>query len=229
MALTPQPLPTNARDGLGRLGLDQLFDSLWLGAESFVNSEKAFRNTQRLTLVGLALSSDEMAAEGKHNDEGIAHLDNALSQLANARAHLDAGIGQRIDITMRSDAFRGGLARGRDTFVDQLSKQDFHPDDFKQIVDIWDSKAGIVTSTGLSGLLNELEATTQRVRDLRSQPDRGRVSGSLPLWKLILVGAVCVGGLGAVISCFTWFGCTWVTAFLQWYAPSLGALVAGGC
>src|SRR6266404_1753557 len=186
MALTPQPLPANARDGLGRLGLDQVFDSLWLAAESFVNSEKAFRNTQRLNLVGLALSNDEMAAERKHNDEGIGHLGNALSNLAQAHAHLDAGIGQRIDITTRSDAFRSGLARSRETFVDQLNKQDFHPDDFKQIVDIWDSKAGIVTSTGLSGVLNELEATTQKVRDLRSQPDRGRVSGSLPLWKMIL-------------------------------------------
>jgi len=196
-------LPVEAKKGLSEIGLDGVFNSLWLAAESFVNSEKALRMVGRLSAVeGLVLSGDEETAETKYNEAGIAHLGNALSQLAQARAQLYPGVIQRLDKATRTDDFRGTLARARTNFMHQLSSQDIQPNDFREIIGIWNSKMGIAAN-GVSGVLDDLHATIGRVRELRLQPNRGREAGSpLPLWKAILITTIIVIDIGAVIVCF---------------------------
>jgi hypothetical protein len=224
-------LPAEAQDGLSKLGLDGLFDSVWLAAESFIASEKNVRALQRLEVVGMApLGVDEAEAEAKHNEAGLAHLRDALSRLDRGRPQVDPKLIQRLDKAVRTDGFRGALARARENFVHQLSQEDIKPDDFREIISLWDGKMALATASGFSGLLGDLHSTIARVEELRNEPNRGREPASpLVLWKLLLVAGVVLLDIGAVIACYIWGGCSWILAFLAAVNPGLAALVALGC
>lgn len=222
-------VPAEARDGLGRLGLATVLDEYAGASDEFTQSERVMRRAQRIRSIGFTAVEPELTAEGAHNDEDLKHVEQALVEIRNARTQLDPGLVARINGTVRSDQGRQALARSRENFAQQLTEQDLHLDDFQQILGIWDSQSGQVASGGFSVLLDQLEASTLKLRDLRSQPSRGRERGSLPLWKEILIACTILVSLGAVIACFIWSACVWVMAFLGWYAPSLKILVELGC
>jgi len=94
---------------------------------------------------------------------------------------------------------------------------------------MWDRHSQTVTSRGLSGVHDELEATIRRAREVRSQPDRGRARGSIPLWKALIAAGLILVSVASVIACFIWFGCTWVAAYLSIVSPEILALINQGC
>jgi hypothetical protein len=224
-------VPVQVRDLLVRAGLSSGLDELRLAADSFIQSEQTFRKSQRVLAAGFnpALSQSEGQDESVHNNEGLAHLDKVLSEIANTRNQFDHGLINRINMAATTDEFRKALLRGRDEVVHQLIEQDFLPDDFREIVSIWDSCSQVVTSRGLSGVLDELETTIRSARDVRSRPDRGRQSGSIPVWKAIIVASILVVGLGTVLACFIWAGCAAITEIAGFASSGCGALLAAGC
>jgi len=223
-------IPVEARDGLGRVGLATPLDSLANAADEFVQSEQAYRKEQRIRLTGFVATDPERLAEAQHNAAGLKHLDEALTYIRNARGQLVPDLLARLDATVRSDQGRQALANGRENFAQLLSQEDLHVPDFQEILAAWDSHLSQVTAAGFSGLFEQIEASTARLKEVRSQPNRGREAASpLPLWKIILIACTILVSLGAVIVCFVWFGCGWIMAYLKIYAPALAALVAMGC
>jgi hypothetical protein len=234
MVLSSIDVPAEVKDLLGRVGLSRVFDELRLAGDSFIQSEQTFRKSQRVLAAGFhpAVSQAEGQNEAVHNSDGLAHLATVLSEIANTRRQFDPGMIHRIDMAATTDDFRQAVLRARDNVVHQLIEVDLLPEDFREIVSIWDSHSQHVTSSGLSGVLNHLEETIRRARDVRSQPDRGRQRGSIPMWKAIIIASVLVLALGMVLACFIWAGCAAVTAIAGLAGGEGGivfALLNAGC
>jgi hypothetical protein len=231
MALTDQPLPKLAQAGLDRLLLTPVFDNYLFAAEQFVETEQVFRKSERFSAAGFAeaFSENEVRVANSLNDAGLASLDAALDAVRSARNDLDPGLVEEVNRTSTSDDFGQNLTRARESFVDQLLGLDFLKEDFQQIVGLWDRHSQTVSSAGLSGLLDELEATTTQLREVRTQPDRGTAPGSIPWWKALVVAGIILVSLGAVIACFIWFACSWVVQYLAFVSPITLELIRQGC
>jgi len=231
MALADQPIPAEARDGLSRIGLAVTFDSLLRAGDAFIASEQAFRQSARMRIAGfaVALSATDAQTESSRNNEGLGHLDNVLSGIAQGRTQIDPNLLGRINLMTAGDDFRQALVRARDSFAHQLTTQDLDPEDFQEVLGLLDRHCQMITSRGLSGVFDELEVTTRRVRDLRSQPDRGRASGSIPLWKAALVAGILLASVTGVIACFLFSACAWVIQLLAAVSPPTVALINQGC
>jgi len=234
MVLSNIPVPPEVRDLLVRAGLSSAFDALQLAGDSFIQSEQTFRKSQRILAAGLhpAVSQAGGPDEAAHNDRGLAHLDTVLAEVAKTRSQFDPGLINRINTAATTNDFRQALSRARDNVLHQLTEPDLLPEDFREIVSIWDSQSQNITSSGLSGVFNQLEETTRRARDVRSRPDRGRQRGSIPLWKAIIIGSILVIALGTVLACFIWAACAAVTAIASLAGGQGGivfGLLAAGC
>jgi len=234
MILSSIDVPAEVRDLLGRAGLSRAFDELRLAGDSFIQSEQTFRKSQRVLAAGFhpAMSQHEGPDEAAHNSKGLTHLDTVLSEIATTRRQFDPGMMNRIDKAATTDDFRQALNRARDNFMHTLIEPDLLPDEFQEIMSIWDSHSQHVTSGGLSGVLNHLEENTRRAREVRGRPDRGRQRGSIPMWKAIIIGSILVISIGAILACFIWAGCLAVTAIAAMSGGEGGivfALLNAGC
>lgn len=221
-----EPVPASARGGIARLRLDRVLDSVMAATEEFVASEKAYRNAHRKALIGAELTDLEAQAENAHNELGLHHLATALNEIDNMN-NVGQGDKQQFDRWLAGRERQQAFDRARSSFGEQLAAHDLHPDDMREILDRWDTETRQVTS--FESLINVLRQRATEARDLRRQPNRGRESGSLPVWKITVIAIALGVAAGAVVACFVWFGCAWVAAMLSWLAPSLNALIQSGC
>ena len=231
MALTDQTLPDRARDGLDRLLLTPVLDNYLFAAERFVESEQVFRKAERFDTAGFAeaFGENETRVATTLNDAGLASLNAAADAVRTARNELDPGLVEEINRTTATDEFGQNLARAREGLVDEMIGLDFLKEDFQQIVGLWDRHSQTVTSAGLSGLLDELEATTTELREVRTRAGRGTEPGSIPLWKVLIVVGILLVSIGAIIACFMWFACAWYLEYLKFASPITLALIQQGC
>jgi len=220
------PMPAQARAGMARLRLDRVLDRLTAATEEFVASERAFRSAARKTLAGIDLTDLEAQAEAGHNDLGHQHLNEALTEIANLSS-VARGDRDQFNAAFAGAEGRQRIANARTAFAGQLAAHDLAPADMQEILSRWDTEAGQVTS--FDSVVTTLQQRTSELRDVRSQPNRGREAGSVPLWKMILIAATIAASLAVVIACFVWFGCAWIAVYISWYAPSLAATINMGC
>lgn len=220
------PVPAAARAGMARLSLDTVLDSITAATEEFVASEQAYRSAARKSLIGAAVTDVEAQAENMHNELGLQHLDRAVTQIANMNNVNQADKG-RASSWLASPDGRQAVANSRQQFLELLAGHDIATDDFQEVTGRWDAEAAQITS--FEGLVTVLNQRTAEVRNLRSQPNRGREAGSLPAWKITMIAIVIAASLGAVIACFVWFACTWIMAYLAWASPSTAAVINMGC
>jgi hypothetical protein len=220
------PVPAAARAGITRLGLDTVLDSIIAATEEFVASEQAHRSAARKGVVGIEVTDIEAQAENAHNARGLQHLNEALGHI-NAMNNVAQGDKERVSTWMASPEGRQALADSRQSYGRLLAEHDLATDDFQEVMSRWDTEAPQITDFG--SLVTVLNQRITQVRDLRSQPNRGREAGSLPAWKIALIAGVIGASLAAVVVCFVFFACAWIMAYLAWASPSTAALINMGC
>lgn len=219
MPTVPIELPEQARRGLANIRLDDAALAIIGAGDTFVESEKAFRQRGRLEAVGAenARANASKEHEDRFNAAGIRQMERAIQEFENAK-DLDQDTRRRIEESIGTQDFRDRLADAREMFRDNIVTSDISGGEAEEILEMWDEAQTALEQEGFDGLLNKGRERVQEVREVRGRPNRGREPHSpLAWWKYAIIAGALVVGVASVIACFIWGGCTWVTYLLTFY------------
>jgi hypothetical protein len=233
MPIVTQALPEPARLGLARIGLDEVALGIIGAGDDLVESEKAFRQAERLEAVRADTGrvNATRAREGMFNASGVRRMDRVLTELQGARSRLAPDTLRQIDESIGTQEFRDALSEAQDLFQDTMVRTDISGGEAQEVLGLWNEAQTALQERGFNGLLDRGRDTAQRVREVRQRPDRGRVPHSpLDEWKYYIIAGALVVGVAAIIVCFIWFGCSWVAALLNFFGLGwITEMIKQGC
>jgi hypothetical protein len=235
MPTVPTELPEQARRGLARIGLDDAALAIFGAGDDFVESEKAFRQRGRLGAVGADAARVNAAGdrEERSNNAGIRQMERALAELERAPGRLDQDTRQEISEALGTREFRDRLNDARAQFHDGLVDADISGGEAEELTDMWNDAQRALEEGGIDELVNGGRQRAREVIEARRGPHKGREPHSpLSVWKYAIIAGAIVVGVAAVVSCFIWFACSWVIAFLKFMGMASGwilAMIAAGC
>lgn len=235
MPRVPVDLPVQARHGLARIGLEEAALAVIGSGDNFVEAEQAFREAGRMEAVrsDRAGGAAARAREERFNAAGIRQMERAVAEFQRAK-QLDPAVRQEIDRALGRPDFRDRLNETRETFQDLIVGSEIAAAEAGELMQIWDEAQTALEQEGFDGILNYGQARAAEVRDKRQEQNRGREAHSpLAWWKYAIIGGAIAVGVGAIIACFVWGGCSWVVAmvgFLGGAATSwIIAMINNGC
>ena len=235
MPTIPTGLPEQARRGLERLGLDDATLAIIGAGDDFVESEKAFREAGRMEAVraDAARVNASKAREERFNQGGIRQMQRALAELEGAPSKLDQDTQRQIRESIGTQEFRDRLHEAQAQFHDNLVSADISGGEAEEVASLWNEAQTALEEGGLDALLARGQERARQALEARRRPNKGREPHSpLSVWKYAIIAGAIVVGVAAVIACFIWFACSWVTALLSFWGVSGGwiiEMIKNGC
>ncbi len=235
MPRVPVDLPVQARHGLARIGLEEAALAVIGAGDNFVEAEQAFRAAGRREAVRGDRSGGqaERDRENRFNAAGIRQMERAVAEFQGA-SQLDPQVRQQIDQAIGRQDFRDRLKETRETFQDLVVGSEIAAAEAGELMQIWDEAQSALEQDGFDGVLNYGRDRAAEVRDKRKESNRGREAHSpLAWWKYAIIGGAIAVGVGAIIACFVWGGCSWVVAMVGFLAGAatswIIAMINNGC
>ena len=123
------------------------------------------------------------------------------------------------------------LSSAREQMVRSLSEFNFtNTGDFEETIEIWDQVALLAQTSGPAGLVKHLEGQLNEFAERRMTEERGTSPASpLPWWKYVVIGLLIAVSIFAVVACFVWFRCTYLSDAISGAAPWLFGVIDRGC
>lgn len=235
MPTVPTELPEQARRGLANLHLDDAALAIIGAGDTFVESEKAFRQRGRLEAVRAddARANAARERENRFNAAGVRQMERAMAEFEKGK-DLDEDTRRQIDESIGTQDFRDRLTDAREVFRDNIVRSDISGGEAEEILEMWDDAQTALEQEGFEGLLNRGRDRAREVREARERPNRGREPHSpLAVWKYAIIAGALVVGVASVIACFIWGGCSWVVYLLTFYGGAatswIVAMIQNGC
>jgi hypothetical protein len=172
---------------------------------------------ERATLVP---ADTDFARARRHARQAREEVRQALAgdQWADIRERFDSG----------SDEFATSLDEFRLQLFEALDHADIAVPDAAEIAQAFDQAAETARGAGPDGLGALFDEQLSQFDDvLTGERDWGRESHSpLEWWQWLIIIGVLVIAVAALIACFWWSGCSWISAI--WAAFCWGTVAAGG-
>lgn len=221
-------LPDEIRRDLDPMGLATALDSHLAGGDEFIESERRNRRGALFRLRNLRPENQEQF-EALHNQEGIRHQERAIAEIQRARERLDDDATRQLDDAMRSTQFKERLDSARARLLEELTNLDAQIEDVEEVIRLWD-QAAAARENGVKALLRDTESHAERVRDLRSGPDRGRQPHSpLAEWKYQWLWGLLGITILSIILCYFYFGCVWIVYLIIAVGAWAYTMLIRGC
>jgi hypothetical protein len=236
MPTVPTELPEQARRGLAQIGLDDAALAVLGAGDNFVESEKAFRQVGRLQAVGAeaARSRAPQNREERYNAAGRRQMQQAAEAFDRARNIVDQDTRQQIDRAVGTAEFRDMLSEARAEFHDNIVSADIAGGEAEEVISLWNEAQTTLESEGFDGLLNRGRDRARQVHEARGRPNKGREPHSpLAAWKYYIIAGAILVGVGAIIACFIFGGCSWVVALVGFLGGAASGwiieMIKNGC
>jgi hypothetical protein len=206
--------------------MDLVFANVLEAGKFATATEVKIRENQRLTALGRGTPGQEFSDTAQQfNNQAINSARKALGILRGQRQRFVSELQQVVD----QEQFTGALGDSREALVQNLSKFNLSPDDFGEVISIWD-EATNAASQGAEQLHGFVERNLDDFIAQRGRPDRGNHPHSpLAWWKYVLIVAYIGGTVFGVAACFLWSACTWVWPAISATAPWIFQIIDRGC
>jgi hypothetical protein len=210
-----------------RSNIDLAFANVLEAGKFATATEVKVRENARLAAVERFPAGQEFSGSAQQfNFQAIASARRAIGVLREAREQVLSELGE----AHARDAFRASLSDSREALVQALSKFNVDPEDFREVLGIWDETSRVASERGAEGLHERIVRNLETFIEQRKRPNRGNQPHSpLPWWKYVLIAVYIGAAVFAVVACFVWSACTWVWSAISATAPWLFKIIEMGC